>query len=85
MKKLILTGFLFSLIFAAPPSRAASDAVAEWAGAGTYRLLVRVDPIDIGGRTSDEMPAELSIDLKAELAKLRRGPRVLDPILRRSR
>ncbi len=33
-----------------------------WAGQGRYRLLVRVDAVDLGGRERDELPADLSID-----------------------
>jgi hypothetical protein len=44
----------------------------EWAGAGRCRLLVRVDPDKSAKpttRSSDVMPAEIVIDLSAELAK----------------
>src|SRR6476646_4112526 len=48
----------------------AASAAVEWAGQGRFRLLVRVDPVDIGKRTSDEMPAEIVIDLSARLREL---------------
>jgi FG-GAP-like repeat len=38
-----------------------SDAPA-WVGKGKYRILVRVDPVDIHGRASDEMPTRIHID-----------------------
>jgi hypothetical protein len=43
----------------------------EWSGSGGYRILVEVTPFDIGSRASDEMPAELVVDLKAKLAELK--------------
>ena len=55
------------------PISAFEDAVAplradgHWPGRGRYRFLVRVDPILLGGRISDERPAQLAIDLNAEL------------------
>ena len=36
----------------------------HWAGEGNHRLLIRVEPVAIGTRASDEMPAEAKIDLK---------------------
>jgi hypothetical protein len=38
----------------------------EWAGQGNCRLLVKVDPFDIGGRARDELPAEIVLDLSAQ-------------------
>src|SRR6266568_2593814 len=40
----------------------------QWVGKGRYRLLVRVAPIDIHGRASDEMPTRIHVsaaDLRA--------------------
>jgi hypothetical protein len=73
LKGIVRAGFLLVL---APmlraqsidPPRTAGPAVA-WAGSGSYRLLVRVDPVAIGEREADEMPAELPIDLRAEVTK----------------
>ena len=70
MKKRIVAVFLLPFTLALPSTPAVADAAVEWAGAGTYRLLVRVDPVGLERRAIDEMPAELAIDLKAELAKL---------------
>lgn len=41
----------------------------DWAGRGHYRLLVRVDPREIGNRPADEMPAEVDIDFETEIAR----------------
>ena len=45
-------------------------AAPQWAGTGAHRLLVRVEPMNLGQRPADEMPAELQIDLAAELSRL---------------
>jgi hypothetical protein len=42
------------------PNRRSSP---DWAGQGSYRLLVKVDPLDISPRKVGEMPAEIIIDL----------------------
>lgn len=42
----------------------------EWAGQGGYRLLVKVLPVDIGARTHDLMPADISLALTAQLKTL---------------
>lgn len=42
----------------------------SWTGKGKYRLLVEVEATPREGRTRDELPAELEIDLTKELAKL---------------
>jgi hypothetical protein len=36
----------------------------DWAGEGKHRLLIRVEPVPIEPRGSDEMPAEAEIDLR---------------------
>lgn len=41
----------------------------KWAGEGSQRVLVRVDPVKIEPRKSDTMPAEIVVDLSAELKK----------------
>jgi FG-GAP-like repeat len=41
--------------------------VPEWEGFREYRILVRVDPADIGTRTGDERPAQLTVNLQAVL------------------
>ena len=53
----------------------ASD-VPAWVGKGKYRILVRVDPVDIHGRASDEMPTRIHISA-GEVAKLQRSHRVV--------
>ncbi|HWR13445.1 MAG TPA: VCBS repeat-containing protein [Terriglobales bacterium] len=40
----------------------------EWVGKGKYRILVRVDPIDLGSRKSDEMPTRIHISSETILA-----------------
>jgi FG-GAP-like repeat len=42
----------------------------EWTGSEFLRLLVNVEPFDIGGRASDQMPAEIVVDWAAELKQL---------------
>jgi len=42
----------------------------EWAGDGSYRLLVEVSPVAPDGRGRDELPAELEIDFVGELRRL---------------
>lgn len=42
----------------------------RWVGNGKYRILVRVDPLDIGARAADEMPTRIHIshdDLQAKV------------------
>lgn len=41
-----------------------------WAGFGTYRVLLQVDPIDLGNRDSDTMPAQTEIDWKEMLKSI---------------
>ncbi|GAJ21730.1 unnamed protein product, partial [marine sediment metagenome] len=48
----------------------AYSAEVEWAGEGKYRLLIKIDPVDIGTRVTDEMPAEIVVDLSAKLKEL---------------
>ncbi|MDC0937149.1 VCBS repeat-containing protein, partial [Pirellulales bacterium] len=38
-----------------------------WAGFGKYRLLLEVSPVDLGDRTSDELPAQVEIDFVSQL------------------
>jgi hypothetical protein len=40
-----------------------------WVGKGEYRLLVRVDPLDLGARNSDEMPARVEMSAQDMAAK----------------
>lgn len=42
----------------------------EWTGQGAYRVLIRVDPVDIGKQQADELPAEVPLDLAGEIKKL---------------
>ncbi len=42
----------------------------QWSGLGQYRLLVRVEPRDIGARQADESPADVAIDFPAVLKQL---------------
>ncbi|MEP0842815.1 MAG: VCBS repeat-containing protein [Phycisphaerae bacterium] len=42
----------------------------DWTGAGRCRLLVRVDPLDLAPRTSDQMPARCELDFTALLGEL---------------
>ena len=39
----------------------ATSAEPQWAGHGKNRILVRVDPFDLHGRASDEMPTRIHI------------------------
>lgn len=65
MKRRIASS-IFALIYAAAVVLVAGEALAnpsvKWVGDAPYRLLVRVDPIDLGSRSYDERPAELKID-----------------------
>jgi hypothetical protein len=54
---------------AAVLGRNASGA-AEWAGTGAYRMLIQVDPFDLGSRLADQMPAEIVIDVDSDLKEL---------------
>ena len=40
-----------------------------WAGFGAYRLLLRVDPVDLKKRDTDELPAQADIDWEALLIR----------------
>jgi len=66
--------FAVVLIAAAATSAAArgDEPKVEWAGKGTRRLLVRVEPAEIDGRERDEMPAEVEIDWPLLLTEI--GP-----------
>jgi hypothetical protein len=50
-----------------PVAITSADDPIRWAGAGRYRLLVEVSPVDIGSRDRDEMPAEVAVDFAALL------------------
>ena len=51
--------------------RGVEAAEVQWQGRGRFRLLVRVESSGVaGGRERDERPAELAVDLVAELTKL---------------
>ncbi len=57
------------LAFAAMGAGCASSAKnPEWTGRGKMRLLVKTDPVDIGKRTNDEMPASYSVNFTELLA-----------------
>jgi len=43
----------------------ASAVEPAWVGRGTHRVLVTVEPVDLGARKSDEMPASFELDLGA--------------------
>jgi hypothetical protein len=60
---MMLLPFFFSLCSKAESPR--------WIGDGEYRVLVRVDPRDLHGRNSDEMPTQISIT--PDLLKSRAG------------
>jgi hypothetical protein len=48
-------------------SAAPADAIPKWSGDGPFRLLVRIDPVNVGTRTSDEGVAQASINFAAAL------------------
>ena len=60
--------FLFTALSATSGCKTAPDPPA-WTGEGERRILVRVDPADVGARESDEMVAVLPIDFAGWLAK----------------
>jgi len=51
----------------------ASAAEPAWVGRGAYRVVVTIDPVELGSRTSDEMPASFEMDLEALDAERFRG------------
>ncbi len=51
-------------------SKAPGTSSIAWAGKGAYRLLVKVDPEDIGNRSFDVMPTDLAIDLASKLKEI---------------
>jgi hypothetical protein len=57
-RKGILMALLVGLFLTAV---GASGVRPEWVGHGKYRILVRVDPLDIHGRASDEMPTRIHL------------------------
>ena len=58
--------FLIALFVASTSSSFPKDP--EWTGKGRMRLLVKIEPLDIGKRTSDEMPARYSVNFNELLA-----------------
>ena len=66
MKTSILIACLSFLLSAS----ATEKSIPEWTGNGHCRILIRVDPIDLHGRTTDQMPARIAVtfeDLNREL------------------
>src|SRR6266545_6580293 len=61
---LVAAGFM---LFPLAASATQGEQVA-WAGRGSYRLLVRIDAVSIGGRVSDQMPAEIIINFRDDVA-----------------
>src|SRR5690554_117022 len=57
------------------PRRVAGSDIA-WAGRGEFRLLVRVEPVELDGRERDELPAQVAVDFSASLRKLRLSQKV---------
>jgi hypothetical protein len=55
-------GCALALALNAPCVRPAWAVDPQWAGTGAHRLLVKVPPINLGGRASDERPAQLTIN-----------------------
>jgi hypothetical protein len=43
----------------------------EWSGEGRFRLLVKIDAVDLKKRETDEWPAELKVDFSATLKELK--------------
>ena len=68
------TGVLcFILILHSAPQTAADDVSnPKWNGAGGCRVLVKIPPVDIGARASDEMPARVEIDVAKLLPNITR-------------
>jgi len=67
----VILGLLLPFFFIGHSGPHQSEAAAvPWAGAGAYRLLVKVDAQNIGQRRSDAMPAEIVIDFVAELLRV---------------
>lgn len=52
---------------------AAEPAGVAWEGAGHFRVLLEVEPVDLGGRASDELVASYDLDLDAAGSNLPRG------------
>lgn len=50
------------------PGMPAKDFV--WSGFGTCRVLLQVDPVDVGTRESDELPAQVDIDWESLLESI---------------
>jgi hypothetical protein len=42
----------------------------EWAGTGSYRILIEVSPVPLAERGRDQLPTELQIDFVSELKRL---------------
>jgi hypothetical protein len=67
--QLIALGLLVAVLASVIESMLEAETV-DWTEERAYRLLVTVQPRDIGHRTADEMPARLKIDFVAELKML---------------
>src|SRR5678815_2861389 len=65
---LIAAGCLIAVGAGSLVIQASQAAKVYWAGRGDYRLLVKIQPQNIGERKVDEMPAEVKIDFVQELA-----------------
>lgn len=52
-----------------PGCNAESSPTPKWTGKGSHRIIVRVDPYDIGKRKSDEMPTRIHISATDVLPK----------------
>jgi len=68
----ILLKFLIPIaLFHVASSFFLSSAKPEWTGKGKFRILVNAKPVNIGNRSSDEMPARFSINFAKLLADSR--------------
>jgi large repetitive protein len=65
MKLNFLRYLLAAAFVLLPPAEPKSQVV--WAGRGSYRLLVKVEPLEIGKRAFDQMPAEVVLSFKNDL------------------
>ncbi len=63
---LVPAAILLLIFMASASSLSAKDP--DWTGRGKIRLLVKADPLNIGKRTSDEMPASYSVNFVELLA-----------------
>lgn len=58
---ILIATVLFGCIMVKKMYSASMSRQPEWVSSRTYRILVRVDPLDIGARKSDEMPTRIHI------------------------